>query len=196
MRMTQGRGAPFTLMWVMTQAALPTAQLLVYEFGPDAKFEGQLGGALERFESAGALRILEAMFIQRDAETDELVVIELRGSGAGGLISPILDFRFDPAARRRATNRALGASSPGIPAETLRELGGALAPGAAMAALLVKHEWAEALEDAVARTGGAPLLTEFVPATTLLELAAELRLAAGRRRVSVRSPRDTTPPVP
>jgi hypothetical protein len=191
--MTRARGRPVTLLPMSSQAALQSVQLLVYEFGPDANFDGQLGGALERFESAGALRILEAMFIQRDAETDELVVIELRGSGAGGLISPILDFRFDPAARRRATDRALGASTSGIPGETLRELGRALAPGGAMAALLVKHEWAEAIEDAVARTGGSPLLTEFVRATTLPELAAELRFAAGRRRVSVRSASGRSP---
>ena len=167
------------------QAALPPAQLLVFEFAPDAKFEGHLGGALERFESAGAFRILEAMFIQRDAETGELLVIELRGSGAGGLISPILDFRLDPAARRRATERALSASSSGIPADTLRELGSALAPGGAMAALLVKHEWAEALMDAVARSSGAPLLTDFVEAMTLAELSDELRAAAARRESSI-----------
>jgi hypothetical protein len=166
-------------------ARLPAAQLLVYEFGPSGKFEGQLGGALERFESAGALRILEVMFIQRDAETGELEIIELSGDGAGGLISPILDFRFDSAARRRATDRALEASTSAIPADTLRELGSELAPGGAMAALLVKHEWAQALEDAVARTGGAPLLSQFVEARTLAELAHELRSAAGRRSVAL-----------
>jgi hypothetical protein len=168
------------------QAALPPAQLLVYEFPPEARFEGQLGGAIERFESGGALRILEAMFIQRDAESGELVVIEVRGTGAGGLISPILDFRLDPAARRRATDRALAASTSGIPGDTLRELGNALVPGAAMAALLVQHRWAEALEDAVARSSGAQLLTAFVEATSLAELAPELRSAAARRDVSVR----------
>ncbi len=168
-------------------AALPHGQLLVYEFGPDAKFEGQLGGALERFEGRGPLRILEVMFIQRDAETGELVVIDLRGAGAGGLIAPILDFRLDPAARRRATERALRAGTPGIPGDTLRELGSTLAPGAAMAALLIEHAWAEALEDAVARTGGAPLVSEFVEARTLAELAPELLSAASRRDVSAQS---------
>jgi hypothetical protein len=172
---------------MVSRRALPPAQLVVYEFGPEAKFEGQLGGALERFESAGALRILQAMFIQRDADTGELVAIELHGGGAGGLISPILDFRLDPAARRRATARALEATTSGIPGDTLRELGDALVPGAAMAALLVEHAWAEALEDAVARTNGVPLLSEFVEARTLAELAPDLRSAAGRRVVSVAS---------
>jgi hypothetical protein len=34
---------------------LPSAQLLLYRFGPDAEFEGRLVGALERIESGGAL---------------------------------------------------------------------------------------------------------------------------------------------
>ena len=36
----------------------PPVQLLVYSFGPDASFEGQLVGALERIEVGGAMRIL------------------------------------------------------------------------------------------------------------------------------------------
>ena len=160
-----------------SQSSNPPVQLLVYEFGPDSRFEGQLGGALERFEGRGALRILEAMFIQRNADTGELVVIDLLGEGAGGLIAPILDFRLDPAARRRATDRALRAGTPGIPGDVLRELGGGLAQGAAIAALLLEHTWAEALDDAVARTSGARLVNEFVEARTLAELAPELRSA-------------------
>jgi hypothetical protein len=163
--------------------ALPPSQLLVYEFGPDARFEGQLGGALERFESSGALQVLEAVFIQREADTGELVAIQLSGDGVGGLISPILDFRLDPAGRQRATERALAAGGSGIPGDTIRELGSALAPGAAIAALLVKHVWAEALADAVARTGGTPLLSEFVTPTTLAELVGEIQSAADRRNV-------------
>jgi len=171
----------------VSSAGPPHAQLFVYEFGPDATFEGQLGGALGRLESGGALRILEALFIQRDAETGELVVFDVSGDGACGLISPLLDFRLDPSARRRATERALAAATPGIPSDTLRELGKTLTPGTAIAALLIEHRWAEALEDAVARTGGARLANEFVQARTLADLAPELVSAAGRRGASAQT---------
>jgi hypothetical protein len=183
MRVTRARGLPVKI-WPVNSPALPPAQLFIYEFGPDARFEGQLGGALGRFETGGVLRILEAMFIQRDAETGELVVFDVSGDGAAGLIAPLLDFRLDPAARRRATDRALAAGTPGIPGDMLRELGSTLAPGAAMAALLIEHRWAEALEDAVARTGGVPLVSEFVPARTLADLLPQLLSAAARRGVS------------
>ncbi|HEY2161676.1 MAG TPA: hypothetical protein VGH24_10245 [Solirubrobacteraceae bacterium] len=167
---------------------LPPAQLLVYEFGPEGTFEGQLGGALERFEGSTGLRVLEAMLIRRAADTGELEVIQLRGGGAGGLISPILDFRLDPAARRRSTERALAPGGTGIAPDTLRELGSALTPGAAMAALLIEHRWAEVLEEAVASTGGSRLANEFVEARTLAELESELGSAASRRTASVRRP--------
>ena len=47
-------------------------QLLLYRFAADARFEGRLVGALERMESGDTLRIIEALFVARDAETGEL----------------------------------------------------------------------------------------------------------------------------
>ncbi len=163
-----------------SQESLPIAQLLVFKFGPDARFEGQLGGAIERFESVGSLRVLEGLFIQREAESGELAVIDVRGDGTGSLIGPVLSFRLDPAARRRATDSALAEDTPGISGDTVRELAGSLAPGAAIVALLIQHVWAETLQDAIVRTGGAPLLNQFVGASTLNELATELIAAADR----------------
>jgi hypothetical protein len=148
-------------------------QLFLYAFGPDASFEGRLVGALERIESGGALRVLDALFVTSDPETGELLAIDLRG-GAGGIVADLLDFRLNPASRRRATERALSPHASGLPAEAIRKLGETLDPGAAMLALLVEHAWAETLEDAVARTGGTPLASEFVEATTLAELGPHL----------------------
>ena len=55
-----------------------TRQLLVYTFAPVAKFEGQLVGALERVESGGAVRILDALFVTRAPETGELAAVSLK----------------------------------------------------------------------------------------------------------------------
>jgi hypothetical protein len=49
-----------------------------------------------------------------------------------------------------------------------------------LAAILIQHVWAEALEDAVARTGGTRLASTFVDATGLADLAPDLLDAAGR----------------
>jgi hypothetical protein len=134
-------------------------QLLVYRFGPDAEFEGRLLGALERLESGGALRVLDTLFLKSDAETGELSAVSLHGGG-DRLVAPLLEFRLDPAARQRATRRALRDAS-------VEQLAGTLEPGSAVAAVLIEHVWAAALEDAVSRTGGTPLASEFVEATAL-----------------------------
>ena len=152
-------------------------QLLLYSFGADARFEGRLVGALERMESGGALRILEALFVRNNQETGALEAVDLRGRGAGSMVMPLIDFRLDPGKRGRSTERALDAEGLG---ETLRQLGAELAPGAAIAALLVEHTWARALEEAVSQSSGTPLAGEFVDATSLGELAPQLLAAHPR----------------
>jgi hypothetical protein len=147
---------------------LPSRQLLVFSFGADATFEGQLVGALERLESGGALRVLEVLFVAAGEATGDTVAINLQGGT--GLTGKLLDFRLDPAARSSAAARALG----GGEAEVLRDLGTALEPGTALAAVLVEHLWARTLNDAVSRVSGRPLTSEFVEAAALSELPPDL----------------------
>ena len=155
------------------QVNLPSKQLFVFGFDASAAFEGQLVGALERLESGGAVRILDVLFVAADEATGDPVAINLQG-GTGGLIGKLLDFRLDPAARRKAAERALGEDADAGMADLLRDLGRALEPGTALAAVLVEHVWARALEDAVSRVSGRPLASEFVEAGRLSELPPDL----------------------
>jgi hypothetical protein len=133
-------------------------QLLAYEFGPEAVFQGQLAGALQRLESGGALRILDVVFVQRDLDSGELSALDLPGDGAGGVTGDLLDFRLSVRSRPDATKRALaGARGP-----ELLALGERLAPGASLAAVFVEHRWAEVLADAVQRVGGKPVFDAIV----------------------------------
>jgi hypothetical protein len=145
----------------------PPAQLIVYAFGPDARFEGQLVGALERIESGGALRILEVLLVRRDPDTGELTAFEHQGSGGAGFAAPLLSFRLDPGERARATRHALD----GVAGQALREMGDGLEPGGTLAAVFLSHVWADTLSDAARRTGGTLVSDEFVDAEVL---AAEL----------------------
>jgi hypothetical protein len=158
---------------VAAQVTLPSRQLLAFGFDADAAFEGQLVGALERLESGGSLRILDLLLVAADATTGELAAIDLQG-GTGGLTAKLIDFRLDPAARRRAAERALGDHTSEGMAKVLRDIGASLEPGTALAAVLVEHIWSRALEDAVSRVGGRPLASEFVDALRLSELADDL----------------------
>jgi hypothetical protein len=142
-------------------------QLLVYGFGAKSDFSGQLVGALERLESGGALRIADALFVQSDAETRELAAVDLGGRRVDAMVGTLLEFRLDPGKRRSTTERALAG-------EAIRALADALEPGTALVAVLVEHVWAEALDDAVARTGGTSLHGDFVDASDLAEVTDEL----------------------
>jgi hypothetical protein len=153
-------------------------QLLVYRFGSTAGFEGQLLGALERIESGGVVRVLDVLFVGSDEPSGELFAIELSGSGAGGFAGPLIGFRLDVAERRRITRRARAGGS----ADLISLLGESLAPGEALAAVLLGHEWARALDDAVSRTAGTELANAFVEATSLTALTRELVDAAASAR--------------
>ena len=153
-----------------------TRQLLVYTFAPGAKFEGQLVGALERIESGGAIRILDALFVTRTPETGELSAVSLKG-GTGGVISQLLEIRLDPNARGAATERALA----GPEAEIVELLGQRVEPGGAVAAVLVDHAWANVLGEAVGRLDGTQTASSFVDADRLNDVAEPLLAAAEQR---------------
>jgi hypothetical protein len=164
----------------MTRPA-PT-QLLVFGFGsPEGRFEGRLGGALERAESGGALRIVRALFVGRDARTGELAATDLRG-GTAGLVEPLLSFRLDPARRRKATAQALQPHETGVPPEVVEELGAMLEPGDAIVAVLIEHRWAAVLVDAAAQSGGRALADELVPAGDAAEFGRQVLAASARWR--------------
>jgi hypothetical protein len=166
----------------------PNVQLLAYRFDAGAPFEGQLTGALERIESGGTLRIREVLFVGRDPEGGELIAVAAHGRQPGSLVAPLLGFRLDARERARATERALQSYDCDPEPNPLRVLAELLPPGGAVAAVLIEHVWAHAIDDAVARTGGAELLSAFVGGTELTELTAELM-------ATVAAPRDDAPPV-
>jgi len=153
-------------------------QLLAFRFGAGAHFEGQLVGALERAESGGALRIRDVLFVGRDPDTGDLVAIDAPGRGQGSVVTTLLAFRLDPAARRRSTERALRAYDREGAPNLLRQLGEPLQAGEAIAVVLIEHVWAHAVDDAVARSGGAALLSALVDRVEIAELRSELAAAA------------------
>jgi hypothetical protein len=150
-----------------------TRQLLVYRFAPGVTFEGQLVGALERVESGGAVRVLDALFMAREPDTGELVAASLEG-GTGGVLSQLLDFRLNPDARGAATERALA----GPHADIAQLFARTIEPGAAVAAVLVEHVWATTLGDAVGRLGGTEAAIALVEADRLSDVARLLVAAA------------------
>src|SRR3954453_18194153 len=97
--------------------ATSPVQLLTFAFGPDATFEGQMLGAVERLESGGGPprppgvffprgarrrrgrggtpRVLEVIFVRRDVADGTLSAFARRGGTAGGLAAAAIEFRLD-----------------------------------------------------------------------------------------------------
>ncbi len=147
----------------------PSAQLLVYRFGPSAEFAGRLVDALEKIEIGGALDILAALFVARDAETGKLAALSVQGDEMGSLAAPLIGFRLDSRERDRVTERTLaGPSGPAI-----QGLADRLAPGEAVASILVDHAWARTLERGVSATGGTLAVSAMVPQADLGQLTAD-----------------------
>jgi hypothetical protein len=146
-------------------------ELLVHGFGPGSDFAGHLVGAVERIEAGGAVRIADALFVERDAESGEIAAVALDGRRLDAMVASLLEFRLDEAQRRRITERALGA-------EGVRALAEVLEPGTALVALLIEHVWAGVLEEAVARTGGGRLIDDLVEEGSLASLGDRLVTAA------------------
>jgi hypothetical protein len=145
-------------------------QLLAFRFGSDSRFEGQLVGALERAESGGAIRVLDALFIARDQETGELTAFSMGGKRSGSITAQMLDFRLDDRARAASTKRALEEEG----GEAVKELADSLGPGEAVAAVIVEHVWSGTLTEAVARVGGTGVVSELVEVTRVTEVAHRL----------------------
>ena len=131
-------------------------QLLAYRFPPGSRFEGQLVGALERIESGGTMRILDALFVGRDPDSGEVVAVAMSNAGAAGMIGSLLSFRLDDHARQAATAKAL----EGPAGDVVRSVADSMSPGEAIASVLVEHTWALTLHETVERLGGTQMLSE------------------------------------
>jgi hypothetical protein len=148
-------------------------QLLVYKFPPGSSFEGQLVGALERIESGGTMRILDALFVGREATSGDLVAVSMSTDGAAGMVGRLLSFRLEPDARRKATARTL----EGPAGDLAQSIAERLETGSAVVAIVVEHQWERLLGDAIARLGGNKVVSEFVEAGDVA--AVSDRLVAG-----------------
>lgn len=137
------------------------SRLLILVFGPDARLEGELAGALERIalRDRGALR--DALCVARDPHDGTLQAIDLALARRGAGLADLVDFRLAPDRRAALTARTLtprpGGAGPGV----VRAIGAALEPGAAVVAVLIAAAAdATVLLDAAARCGGRTVADE------------------------------------
>ena len=148
-------------------------QLLAVGFGPDAKFEGRIMDELSRLERQETIRLLDLLFVQKDAETGDLLALDYQGQELGAIVGALLGFDFEgdlpPDSQEEVESHAFGLSHTEI-----EEIAASLAPGSSAGFLLIEHVWARDLKRALRDAGGFPLGEGFLTPEAIAAVAAEL----------------------
>jgi hypothetical protein len=126
-------------------------RLLAVGFGPEANFEGRIMDELSRLERQETIRILDLLFIQKDAETGDLLALDYQGEELGAIVGALLGFEFEgdlPAQPQEVESYAFGLSQGEV-----QEIAASFDPGNSAGFLLIEHVWARKLKQAMASQG-------------------------------------------
>jgi len=141
-------------------------QLVSLGFAPEANFEGRIADQLARLASDRTIRILDLLFIGRDPDSDEFVVLEHQEESMGSIVGALLGVRLEG---QGAQEHSFGFSQAEI-----EEMAAGLGPGGAAGLLLVEHVWARDLKRAVRDAGGRMLGESFLTPETVASVEPEL----------------------
>jgi uncharacterized membrane protein len=150
-------------------------QLVSVGFEPNANFEGRIVDELAALEKERTIRVLDLLFIARDTDSDEIVVVEHHGTESmGGIVGALLGFQFDDDVESQP-----GAASPddhafGFTQADIEQMGAGLEPGGSAGLLLIEHVWARGLRKAVRDAGGRLLGEGFLTPETIAAVEPEL----------------------
>jgi uncharacterized membrane protein len=147
-------------------------QLLAIGFDPDARFEGRIMDELANLERHETIRILDLLFVGKDAETGDLLALDYQGEELGAIVGALLGFDFEgeqPSEVSEIEGHAFGLSD-----REIQGIAASLKPGSSAGFLLIEHVWARELKRAIRDAGGFPLGEGFLTPETLAEVATEL----------------------
>ena len=150
-------------------------QLISLGFQPGANFEGRIVDELAELKKERTIRILDLLFIARDTDSDEIVVVDHHGTESmGAIVGALLGIEFDgdtapPPAAAGGEEHAFGFSQADI-----EQMAAGLAPGASAGLLLIEHVWARKLRRAVRDAGGRVLGEGFLTPETIAAVEPEL----------------------
>ena len=156
-------------------------QLLTIGFGPEAKFEGRVMDELAKLENQKTIRILDLLFVHKDAETGDLLALDYQGEELGAIVGALLGFEFEDeeqtasqAASSTEEEEKVESHAFGLSQRDIEAMAASLEPGSSAGFLLVEHVWARDLKRAIRQTGGVPLGEGFLTPEAVALVAAEL----------------------
>jgi hypothetical protein len=148
-------------------------QLVAIGFPPEAEFEGKIMEELAKLERSGTIRILDLLFVRKDAGSGDLLALDYQGEDLGGTIGALLGFEFEGDGAAPATEATEGHAF-GLSREQIEGIAQSLEPGHAAGLLLAEHVWAKDFKQAVRETGGVPLGEGFLTPETIALVGTEL----------------------
>src|SRR3712207_916453 len=157
----------------MTEKIGPV-QLVTIGFPPDANFEGRIMDELSRLEQHETIRILDLLFVGKDAETGDLLALDYQGQELGAIVGALLGFEFEGDDDRPAQPHEVESHAFGLSEREIEEIAASLRPGNSAGFLLIEHVWARDLKRAVRDAGGYPLVEGFLTPEAIAAVAAEL----------------------
>jgi hypothetical protein len=151
-------------------------QMLTIGFGPEAKFEGRVMGELAKLENQRTIRILDLLFVHKDAETGDLVALDYQGEELGAIVGALLGFEFEDEEQAASSTEEEKVESHafGLSLKDIEAMAASLDSGSSAGFLLVEHVWARDLKRAIRQTGGVPLGEGFLTPEAVAAVAAEL----------------------
>jgi uncharacterized membrane protein len=155
-------------------------QLMQVGFDPGANFEGRIADELARLEKERTIRVLDLLFVAKDTDSDELVVLEHQEEKMGTVVGAILGLKLDDDSSG-AASEGEAEHSLGFTSAEIEEMGASLPPGGSAGLLLIEHVWARGLKRAIRDAGGRSLGESFLTPETVA--AMEPTLAALSRSV-------------
>jgi uncharacterized membrane protein len=130
-------------------------EILVVGF-PENQFSGEIAPALAELVEGGLVRIIDLVFVAKDANGDVLgVELSDIDEGVGSAFQP-----------------HVGEPSGLLADEDIEDLGADLAPGSSAALLVVEHLWATKFRDAVVGSGGELIASIRIPQEVVDEVVA------------------------
>jgi len=154
-------------------------QLLAIGFVPEAKFEGKILEELERLDKLKTIRILDLLFVKKDKETEDLVVLSIQEEKLGAIVGALMGFDFEGEAKKdKDSEKDEENNAFGLSTKQIMEIGHSVKPGMAAGVLLIEHVWAKQLKDAIRQTGGFPIAEGFLTPEAISQVSTEITAMA------------------
>ena len=145
-------------------------QVIALSFSRDAGSENRILAEVDRLRGRGVLRLLDMVFVAKSQDG----IIERLTIGDDEDFGSLLALMVPVANGDRPAVPTSAGGSAAFDRADARALADSLEPGTALAFLLVEHNWAAPLFDAIAETGGTLIGEGFLTAETGLVVGAEV----------------------